>query len=84
MATGRDTRAGQVKDDDPDKKGHPGPPSLGLGVGVTNPPRERTYVEKTSKMPRIGLINRKRLGYKEKELIFGTWNVRRKGSQKRF
>jgi hypothetical protein len=27
-------------------------------------------------MPRMGLINRRRLGYKEKDLIFGTWNVR--------
>jgi hypothetical protein len=27
-------------------------------------------------MPRMDSINRRRLGYKEKELIFGTWNVR--------
>ena len=27
-------------------------------------------------MPRKGSSNRRRLGYKEKELIFGTWNVR--------
>jgi hypothetical protein len=31
---------------------------------------------KTSKLPRKGLTNRRQLGYKEKELIFGTWNVR--------
>jgi hypothetical protein len=35
IATGRVTQAGQVKGDDPDKKGHPGPPGWGLGVGVT-------------------------------------------------
>jgi len=26
------------KGDDPDKKGHPGPPGWGLDVGVTTPP----------------------------------------------
>ena len=31
---------------------------------------------KTSKLPRKGSTNRRRLGNKEKELIFGTWNVR--------
>jgi exonuclease III len=45
-------------------------------VGVTTPPHKRTYVEKTSKMPRMGLMNKRRLDYKEKEPIFGTWNVR--------
>jgi len=28
------TQAGQVKGDDPDKKGHPGPSGWGLGIGV--------------------------------------------------
>ena len=27
-------------------------------------------------MPRMGLTNRRRPGCKEKELVFGTWNVR--------
>jgi exonuclease III len=34
------------------------------------------YVEKTSRMPRNGLVNRRRPGYKDKDLIFGTWNFR--------
>ena len=47
-----------------------------LGVGLTTPCRKRTYVEKTSKMPRMGSTNRRRPGYKGKDLIFGTWNIR--------
>ena len=47
-----------------------------LGVGVTTPPRKRTCVQETSEIPRTGFTNRRRPGCKEKELIFGTWNVR--------
>jgi hypothetical protein len=36
-ATGRGSHARQVKGDDPDKKGYPGPPGWGLGVGLTSP-----------------------------------------------
>jgi hypothetical protein len=34
-ATGRVSHAGQVKGDDPDEKGYPGPPGWWLGVGLT-------------------------------------------------
>jgi hypothetical protein len=34
-ATGRASHARQVKGDDPDKKGSPGPPGWGFGVGLT-------------------------------------------------
>jgi len=44
-------------------------------VEVTTPPRKRICVQETSEMPRAGLTNR-RPGCKEKELSFGTWNVR--------
>jgi len=42
-ATGRASNARQVKDDDPDKKGYPGPPGWGFGVGLTTPPSKNTY-----------------------------------------
>ena len=42
-ATGMASRARQVKGDDPDKKGYPGPPGWGLGVRLTVLPR-KTYI----------------------------------------
>jgi len=48
----------------------------GWGVRMTTSPRKKVDVEKTSEVPRRGLINRVRSGYKEKELTSRTWNVR--------
>jgi len=48
LATGRATLAGQVKGDDPDKKGYPGPPGWGLGVRLTTSPRKKKYCYETS------------------------------------
>jgi len=39
-ATGRASRARQVKGDDPDEKGCPGPPDWGLDVGLTTQHRK--------------------------------------------
>jgi len=39
-ATVRASHARQVKVDDPDEKGYPGPPDWGLGVGLTTPYRK--------------------------------------------
>jgi hypothetical protein len=36
VATGRASHAGQVKGDDPNKKGYPAPPGWGLGHGADN------------------------------------------------
>jgi hypothetical protein len=37
-ATGRASHARQVTGDDPNKKGYPGSPGWGFGVGLTTPP----------------------------------------------
>jgi len=42
-ATGRASHARQVKGDDPDKKGYPGLPGWGFGVGLTTPHSKKTY-----------------------------------------
>jgi hypothetical protein len=47
-ATGRASHARQVKGDDPDKKGYPGPPGWGLGERLTTPPRKK-YCYETSR-----------------------------------
>jgi hypothetical protein len=48
-ATGRASHARQVKDDDPDKKGYPGPSGWGLGVGLTTPHSKKFIVTKVEK-----------------------------------
>jgi hypothetical protein len=46
-ATGRASHARrQVKGDDPDKKGHPGPPGWGFGVGLTTTNSKKLIVMK--------------------------------------
>jgi len=43
VCTGRASHARQVKGDDPVKKGYPGPPGWGFGMGLTTPPSKKTY-----------------------------------------
>jgi hypothetical protein len=45
-ATGRAFHAGQVKCDEPDKKGYPGPPGWRFGVGLTTPHSKKFIVTK--------------------------------------
>ena len=44
------SHARQVKGDDPDKKGYPGPPGCGLGVRLTISPRKTLICRETSKI----------------------------------
>ena len=43
-ATGRASHATQVKGDDPDKKGYPGPPGWGLGMRLTTSPCKKKNI----------------------------------------
>jgi hypothetical protein len=60
-ATGRASHARQVKDYDPDKKGYPGPPVWGFGVGLTTPHSKElivTKVEQRKKPDRLKMVDR--------------------------
>jgi hypothetical protein len=48
-ATGRASHARQVKGDDPDKKGYPGPPGWAFGVGLTTPHSKILLLRKSNK-----------------------------------
>jgi hypothetical protein len=71
-ATGSASHAIQVKSDDPDKKGYPGPTGWGFGVGLTNPHSEKLIVTKVEErkswmdltmMERVGDREEKMEGY---------------------
>ena len=75
-ATSRASHARQIKGDDPDKKGYPGPPGWGLGVGLTTPHCKNQFVPKPNNQPWKG---GKPLLTKEAhklDLIMATWNTR--------
>jgi hypothetical protein len=42
VATGRVSHSGNVKGDDPNKKGYPGPPGWEFGVMLTTSPTQKT------------------------------------------
>jgi hypothetical protein len=48
-ATGRASHARQVKGDNPDKKGYPGPPGWGFGVGLTTHTVKTLLLAKSNK-----------------------------------
>jgi hypothetical protein len=56
-ATGRASNARQVKGDDPDKKGNPGPPGWGFGVKVTTPDSKKLIVTKVEKRKLLDRFN---------------------------
>ena len=65
-ATGRTSHARQVKGYDADKKGYPGPPDWGFGMGLTTPHSKKlivTKVEQRNKLDRFNDNGQKRTGY---------------------
>jgi hypothetical protein len=66
-ATGRTFHARQVKGDDSDKKGYPGPPGWGFGVGLRTPHSNKIRivkeVEQRNKLDRFNDDGRKRTRY---------------------
>jgi hypothetical protein len=55
-ATGRASHARQVKGDDPDKKGYPGPPGLRFDVGLKTPHSKKTYCYESRTKEKAGWI----------------------------
>jgi hypothetical protein len=51
-ATDRASHARQVKGDDPDKKGNPGPPGWELGMRLTTPPLKKILLRNLKRRPR--------------------------------
>jgi len=77
-ATGWASHARQVKGDDPDIKGYPGPPGWGFGVGLTIPPIKKlivTKVEQREKLDRLNDYGQKKTGYTEITVaVFKCWD----------
>ena len=60
-ATGMASHARQVKGDDPDEKGYPGPPGWELGVGLTTPHRKNNLFQNpTVSLRRMRIDKRQR------------------------
>jgi hypothetical protein len=61
--TGRASHARQVKGDDPEKKGYPGPPGWGFGVELTAPHSKNLLLRKSNKRKSlIDLMMMERVG----------------------
>jgi hypothetical protein len=62
-AIGRASHARQVKGDDSEKKGYPGPPGWGFGVGLKTPHSKKLIVTKVEKRKTwIDLMMMERVG----------------------
>jgi hypothetical protein len=61
-ATSRASHARQVKGDDTDKKGYPGPPGWGFGVWLTTP-HSKKHIEQRNKLDKFNDDGRKKTRY---------------------
>jgi len=59
VAVGRVSHTGQVEVDGPEEKRYPGLLGWEMGVRQRTSPRKNVFVEKTSKMPQLGLTKRR-------------------------
>jgi hypothetical protein len=74
-AIGRASHAGWVKGDGPDKKGYPGPPGWGFGVGLTTPHSKKLTVTKVKQREKLDGFNddgQKRT--KDTKITLAAWN----------
>jgi hypothetical protein len=53
----RASHARQVKGDDPDKNGYPGPPRWGFGMGLTTPYSKKLIVTKVEQRKKLDRFN---------------------------
>jgi hypothetical protein len=84
LATGMASHARQVKGDDPDEKGFPGPPGWGLCVGLTTPHRKNNlFRNPTTSLGRIrwlGHVQRMGVGAMPRKMMEQTlFTGRRRG-----
>jgi hypothetical protein len=70
VATSKTSHAGLVKGE----MGYPSNLGWELGMKLTSP-NTKLMLRKSQRFPQTGLINRRRSGYKEKDLTFDTWNI---------
>jgi hypothetical protein len=62
-ATGRASHVRQVKGDDQDKKGYTSPPSWGLDVRLTTPPRKIILLRNLKEMKLDGYLSKYTMQY---------------------
>ena len=75
-ATGRASHARQVKGNDPDKKGYPGPPGWGFGVGLTTPHSKKLIVTKVKQRNKLDRFNDVWKRTKYTEMSLATCNIK--------
>jgi len=75
-ATGRTSHARQVKGDNPDKKGYPGPPGWGFGVELTTPHSKNLIVTKVEQYCPTGQNPQRAVAPMEEEEV-ATWSFQK-------